>query len=164
MAFAVLFLTIFTCLYLYQDILNTKEKVEAVSLDLVTEQKKAAELEAIQKNIKLTISDSDTLKSLFVSADGVVDFIQYIESVGRSVGLKVTTKNIEPQDEETLSALGKENMKVSLETSGSWQATAQFLSLLQNIPYKSEILSVDFSFAEKRWNGNILFKVIKNKQ
>lgn len=159
----ILVLVLFTYVYLYLDILATKAKVEQASLELEKDRLKDAELEAIQKNIKLTISDSDTLKSLFVPADGVVDFIQNIENVAQKAGLQVTTKNIEPKETDALTATGKENINVTLETKGSWQNSIQFLSLIYNLPYKISILSVDLSLKEKVWENNIVFSVIKNK-
>lgn len=160
---AVLVLVLFTYIYLYRDILDTKTKVEQTHLELEKDRLKDAELEAIQKNIKLTISDSDTLKALFVPADGVVDFIQNIETVGKQIGLQIETKNIEPEETDVLTAVGKENINVTLETEGSWQNSMQFLSLLSNLPYKISIISLDFSFKEKVWVSSIIFSVIKNK-
>ncbi len=176
-AIASLVLVCSSFLFLYRDIIKTKTNNEALVSSLDADTKKNIELDAIQKNINLTISNNQSLESFFIAKDKEVDFITLVESIAKKSGLKVSTKNIESKTSDELSKIGKGLLAISIETDGSWDATQEFLKLLSNLPYKISINSIDLSFGEftdsndqgksastgaKLWKVKIDFDVVRN--
>ncbi len=83
-------------------------------------------------------SDADEKKKLvsyFIPAAGAVDFLTSFEQTAQSIGLKFNTVSLDTEQTSDLSAQGKEILRVSFETNGSWNNTMHFLSLVESMPY-----------------------------
>jgi Tfp pilus assembly protein PilO len=83
------------------------------------------------------------IQTYFVQKDGEADFIKNIESLADASSL-----------DHTISSVGFENgnlpanlqyLNLTITTQGSWQNTYQFLSLVENMPYKIVMKNVDLS-------------------
>lgn len=160
----------------FTDIVNTKESAVTLADSLSKEKLKRRELEIIRQNIKSTLNDNNRLASIFVPYEGVVDFIQLLESLGKDSGLEISTDRVESIDSEELRASNKEIISISLKTEGSWRSTERFLNYLENLPYKISIHSVSFTHEDSGdsefdsktgarglfWKGSIELKVFKS--
>ena len=87
-------------------------------------------------------SDTDDKKKLvtyFIPANGAVDFITSFEQTAQSIGLKFNTVSLDTEQTSDLTSQGKEILKVSFSTNGTWDDTMHFLSLVESMPYAVSI-------------------------
>lgn len=86
-----------------------------------------------------TIDDRKKIRSLFVSENDTVTFIETLESVGSLAGSVLNISSIESifETEQDLGLL-----RAHIEAKGSWQAIMRTLMLIENMPYRSTISHV----------------------
>jgi len=158
--------------FVYFDILKTKEESVELNNALLKEKSRKSEYDSIRKNIKSTLDDHNRIVSIFIPQEGVVDFIQLLESLGKESGLSISTETVGSVASEDLSASNKEIISISLKTEGSFNANQAFLNYLENLPYKISITDLTFSYSDSGdsdtgttapfWKGQIKLEVIKS--
>lgn len=86
--------------------------------------------------------------SFFIPSDGVVDFINQLEALGKlaHVSLSVASVNV-PDQMSTQNADFKQPLGLQIDTQGSWKNTYDFLSILENLPYVVQLNSVTFTLS-----------------
>jgi len=107
---------------------------------------------------------------LLPGQDTLVKFIEKIEYLGETSGVKLEIDSIEvtPNSEESL-AKKYEELNLKLNASGSFKQMFHFASLIENLPYHVNIEEVDLKWnlegeeEEKKsvWRGDFTFKVSK---
>ncbi len=112
-------------------------------------------------------ADIDRLESRIIPSDGVVAFIEKVESYGRKSGAVVSIVSVDAKPVPT-NPEAFESLVLNVSARGSWDATYRFLSMLENFPYKMTISDVVLS--EERnasstslWNGGYIIHVLKRK-
>lgn len=96
---------------------------------------------ALKAAMDHTALDRARLESHFVRKDGVVEFINGLEDLGRSEGLVTNINSLSESWQEGNSG----SLMLSLKVSGSFSAIYQYLLLLQELPQKMRITSVQFA-------------------
>jgi len=110
-------------------------------------------------------------RGYILSNDDIVVFIERLESLAREAGLEQTTDAVSDVAYPGMSAALWGGLQVVMSTKGSWADTYQFLSILENIPYKSHlvqsVIEHDTSPGDKEevpgWRGEFTIKVLKRK-
>ena len=119
----------------------------------------------------------ENIDSYSVGKDGVVDFIENVETEARSKGItllirSVGTENIGGATEEESVGATKEIMRLKLEARGSWRDTMEFVSYIEHLPYKIVLHDVGFSSASEgessassspTWRARVELTVLKQK-
>lgn len=105
-------------------------------------------LQSIETVLADAKSDIEKLESYFVGRDGIVDFIETIESYGNISGVKTLVEfvGVEGGVEENNVESIKEIVRIKLATEGSWVATEHFLSLLEHMPFRISMERVSFLY------------------
>jgi len=114
---------------------------------------------------------AESVNSRIVSQDDFVNFIENIEGVGRAQGVSIIVRSVdvEPRSEDT--ADDKENMRLKLETTGSWENTQRYINYLEHLPYKINITNLNLSILKAEgsasstptWRGGIELTTLKFK-
>lgn len=134
-----------------------------------TEESRASyeELTKVKENLKTTLGAKNRLESLFIKQDSIVDFIQVIELMMKTNGVSGSVENVSEVQTPELSAIGKEELHVSLAISGDWNNVLKFQGLLEKIPYKTTINAANLTYVKNEkvagWRENVTLILIAEK-
>lgn len=122
--------------------------------------------ERLNRTLEILVRDTEkeraTLAQHFVSADGVVGFIEYLEGLGRRAGATVKVGAIDVG--ESFLATRLDHLTLTISASGSFASVARFVSLLETLPYISVIdeMSLEKRAAAKNtWDANVTVSAAK---
>jgi len=112
-----------------------KEKnaeVAALAGEIQARGQSTEELKSMKHLVEDTRSELEKIDSLFISGDGIVGFIERIESLGRhaKVSLELKSVDVTKGDGEVLS--------LRFSTEGDWESTLYFLALMESMPLRIE--------------------------
>ncbi|MEI6528097.1 MAG: hypothetical protein WCO10_00275 [bacterium] len=148
---------------------NINDKIKQMDLSTQERNKQGAQ----KMSVVDTEADRAKLESYFVSADGAVDFIKYLENLSVEVGVKANIQNINFQPlRDTAYANTAEYISLNLSVEGTWAKVYRYVLLLEKLPFVSEVGNVDMTEVtqtdEKNktksfWTATISLKVIKLK-
>lgn len=133
---------------------------------------KEESLSFMQKSIEENQADEDLITGYILPANSVSDFIQTLENVVATSGLKSQINSITPEPSDVLSAANAEFLDIQMSVIGPWSNMHFFLQLLESYPLKIDIKSVTLKqFANytvkgkqvPQWSGDIEFTVVKLK-
>ncbi len=96
---------------------------------------KDADLRAIKKSLEENDEKMRTLDSFFVPSDGVVDFIETLESIGERSGVELAIGTLSTEVNTKNPNDFKELLRLRLEATGSWGEVYGFLYRLESLPY-----------------------------
>lgn len=105
----------------------------------------------------------DKVNSYFVDSDNAVSFINLLEGKARSVGLGIETTNVSVEENNIYG----EELFISIETTGSWNANMTFVKMVELLPYNISIRSSRLEYGEVEegsfWRNNMVLSVVKHK-
>ena len=162
--------------YLY---LNTKQidkevfmKLSQIKLEINRDER----LQSLKDLLGKTKDQRDKISNIFVRSDGSVEFIEMIESLGRTAGVKLEIESVGVDAFKNKIASSTEYFRLSVKSEGSWINVMHLLTLLEEMPFKVLIDNVSLSktsaespAAKDRkqidsiWNGNFGFAALKAK-
>lgn len=125
--------------FLYRDIKTKNEKVGTLEHELSLQNNRQDYLISMQRLIQSMSGDIESINNSIVPADGDVEFIENIESIGKNNGLKVTIDSLVFEDDPSYKNANVTGLKVKAKTSGSWSGTYAFLTELESLPVKVKI-------------------------
>ncbi len=155
---------------LYGGVWYMLQQSETTVRERITEQAESATQEAtlskLEKVSVETEADRAELHSYILKDDGASDFLELLEKTARSQGLTPTTRSV--QIEAIKGNASFEALSLSLEVNGSYEGVSAMLTLLESLPYQSEIRSVSLDRTEgadgsSMWRGTFILRVIKEK-
>ncbi len=111
-------------------------------------------VKSVNKFLAETAQDRDALTQYMLTEDSVAVFLSRIEGLAKSLGMKAETKSLAvkpiidisiPKDKK--SPAGKESetfeyLTLEVRTAGSFPAVMKMLSLLELLPYQTQVRSV----------------------
>lgn len=108
------------------------------------------DLLALTKILTETADARVTVGTAVLSGDALIPFIEQLEGLARTAG--VTFKLDEPK----VATTGKTaSLALSFQATGSFAGLYHFLSLLENLPYRFDWQSINWSFnSGTTWSGN----------
>ena len=120
------------------------------------------------------------INSYFIPNEGVVGFIDTLESYGKQIGVDVTIGSVSVEPDSQNKEDFKELLRLKVEAIGSWNNLVSYLLTLENLPYSVRIDQVSYVLnssnsnfsssgsAQKnnaneniRWKGLFEFTVLK---
>jgi len=165
--FGLVFLAVlFAYGYFFLAVKAENQNISRLSNDIALEEKKQTETELIKTNLSHTEDERTKLNSYFVTSDHVVDFLNYLETLGTNsqTAVEITTVNLADSKDAKPAATGasapaapanaeqdqtaaapapaqpkQQNLSVELKASGTFASVYQFLLLLENVPYDVRI-------------------------
>src|SRR3989338_10220610 len=107
--------------------------------DIESQLKKNETAGALEKLVNETETARRQIDSYFVGADQTVDFVEYLESLARAAGVNFTIVSLgvdQAKDDF------KDQIILRGEVTGNWSPTMNFLSFLENAPYRLDLADV----------------------
>jgi Tfp pilus assembly protein PilO len=151
-------------LFLFINIKNSNEKSSQLLVETQTESIREAKLKALKRSVSQTSGTREKLEQYILSEDDSVVLIERIEELGSGVNSQVSIQSVrlEPYQDEAF-----EWVVFSLSAYGSWDSVMRFVSLLENLPYRTEMseLLIERGDGEgvSNWQAKTILRVLKRK-
>lgn len=98
----------------------------------------------------------------FVSADGVVGFLEDLENLGRKSGASVSVNSVSV-NENAGNGLPYEPLQIEFAARGSWKSVLHLISLLETFPLGITVSRMHLEKNLNSWQLNTSFSVLKLK-
>ncbi|TSC79303.1 MAG: hypothetical protein G01um101429_538 [Parcubacteria group bacterium Gr01-1014_29] len=125
---------------------------------LATLEKKESSLRSLAREVNTRSNDINRLDAAFLHTDNIVVFVTLLETIAKSSGTTITinTATINNSDQ------GLEAQKSSFTISliGSLQSIVQFVTLVENVPYFTEISSLTISTQSGQPSATLALEVL----
>lgn len=143
------------------------DKENSEVADLEVKYARATSLNAIAKSGR---GDVERLNDFIVQPGGEIGVVKTLEQLARNLSLVSTTDSIDTQDIGTSTLKTKEFLHIVISTTGRWESTRRFLSLIETLPYNVKENRIDL-FASgaspsgsQVWSGHFDISIVKNKE
>lgn len=128
------------------------QQVAAIAVD----QSQQTAFTRLQKLLQETEGDRNEVRSYYLASQSdSIDFLNYIEQLGKERGIALETINPTEIERE-----GKTYLEVEYSITGGLNQVESFIKLLENIPYMSQLQSVRL---QKRsgvvWEADVMIEV-----
>lgn len=147
--------------FLFMQIKSANERTSTLLNQVASQSKEEDTLKALKAFVQETAPLHTKLDTYFVSPEGVADFIDLLESIGRKVGVAVTILSVEKI--VTAQSTEVEVLSLRLSGSGSWEDVVRFLGILEFLPYQTTIGQLVFSRTQDEWRIDLTMSVLKEK-
>lgn len=149
---------------LFVVIKNKNNQISALQNQVDIEVRKDQRLHSIKQLIADLGKDIEQIDTYFVSEDGVVDFLESLEALGRVSGVSVGVNSVSV-DESTDNSLPYEHMRIDFVARGSWRNVVQLVSLLETFSFGIVIerMQLERLPSSSSWQVNVSFTVLKLK-
>jgi hypothetical protein len=159
------------CVFLFVFVIQSSEVISGNSDSFQEAMQSKEKSAAIEKILDDTAAERKEIGSFILNSETVVEFINKIENLGRTVGLSLNVDSV-----GTVAATDKlkdrfEYISLYVSTAGSWAKSLDLLSALEHFPYelnlKQVVLTKQATDLKKNtgsvWNGNFTIHVLKLK-
>ena len=149
---------------MFNSIKNQNNQISILRNQVDIEIQKDQRLHSIKQLLSDLNPELGQIDSFFVKSDGVVSFLEYLESLGRSINLSITVNSVSVNDQSD-NGLPYDQLKIEFVAQGFWGSITQFLSLLEASPYGVIVERVQLERipSSRLWQANIGFSVSKLK-
>ena len=163
-SFIVLLIFCSLFLFLFREIKNNIKISKESEVNLQKELVKREEMKNFDISFKTIKEDKDLFETHFVQSSDIVPFLNKIEKMASSVGIKTEVSLIEVSKDNT-------GLLLEMKVIGSFSQIYKFLTLLENSSYELEFISVDMRSLVKEdinkknikkieWEANLKIKLI----
>lgn len=146
------------------------KEAESAAHERLSLESKGRQLSKTEDLVLNTENKRLELEKHFVTSDGLVSFIEYVESLDDISGGTLVIDDVGVSDEN-----GKPVLGVSLSMSGTYQEIYKLLSLIETMPYEINVPILDLSVSDivsgagvkatnPEWNAEIDFVVVSYLQ
>lgn len=164
--------------YLLTNMRRTGIDVSSKLTQINLEALKKEQLQSIKILLDETKIQRSKVNNLFVQIDGSVGFIEKVESLSKTAGVKLIIESVGIDTLKTEIGSGTEFIRLAVRTEGLWVNVVHLLNILENLPFKvsfdtvvlnriSEAPSLTPSKTKEKspiyWNGSFGFSVLKIK-
>ncbi len=165
---------IFGCVYFYNSIGKVTASIAKLRNEISTSEEQGNRLGFVSKLLLDTELERKEAESFIIESGSEVAFIKSIEKIAKDQGLAVKTSGVSVSDLAT-SSEKYEDLRVEIETTGSWQKNLAFLSLLESLPVNSIVSRASFKLDENLsepvknrpkqtfWKGSFEVVAVKRK-
>jgi hypothetical protein len=162
--------------YVYRSLDANMIEVKKSESEVHASKLKLRELQEIELNLKKTVAYGNSISSVFLDQESIVDFIQVIEEIYSSLGLIGAVDSVIEEQSGESAVLGKGRLQIAVSAHGDWTKLVTLVGLLERLPYKSTINSVSLIYdklskeegktsgATKVWQLKINMTVWVNKK
>lgn len=152
--------------YIFLKIRSENQKNSILLNEATNNIKKEESLRSTKASLNENKSPISKLDSYFVASDGVVDFIESLETLGRRWGVVISIDSVSVEADSKNKNDFKEILKMNVKTAGLWKNNMNFISSLENFSYKIDINQVSLSRDGEgggNWRGNFNIRILKLK-
>ncbi len=160
---------------LFALIFEQKSAADALSAATVAQLAQKTQFNSLESTAAETAGSRDKLSSYFIQPDGVVPFLNSLQSLGAADNLAIKMSSVSIGEAATSSSLVEE-VRVTVQTAGSWSDTYRFLTLLDLMPMPLFIDDADIeklsgnagglgqkTRGAEEWQGSFTLRALKLK-
>lgn len=136
--------------YEYMQIQTVNQNTASVETDLYTEESSLESFRQLAKTASNIKGDSDKANTFFIKREEVVNFLDVIEGVASSTGATVTVESVNDKKDKDQAFV-----TVDIKIEGSYKNVYHTIRVLEQLPYQSEIESVDMGLSGGTSKTNI---------
>jgi len=174
------------CGFLFWSIKVKNEELSLLANQVTRDTKTDQALRAVKIALDTNKGPIVLVNSFFVPKDGVVDFINMIDLLGKESGTTLSIGGVSTEQDPSVAKDFNETLKLHLETTGTWQQTYYFIQALEALPYRVTLDQVTMSLtsatdkmffqnastaeararvpgSDERWKGSFDITVLKLK-
>lgn len=159
---------IFFTFAIHYVISQKKTNIESLGVSLAISEKAESGNLSMKRLFDNTKEERKELDSYFITKDDAVSFIELIENLSRTAGVKISVNNVSVEQSAPKEQF--EHVTVSASASGSFSNLYWLLSLLENVPIKLDITKFVFEESpnsekdkNKEWKMDITVEALKFK-
>lgn len=143
--------------FMGREILSQSELLQAQVSTLQKDFDQQTQFNQLKRLIKDTEPERTTVAGYYLqSQSDSIDFLNYVEALGASAGVKLSTESATETERD-----GVELLTVQYDVSGSQFGVERFVTLLESIPYVSELIALNFSRqSNNAWSAAITIEVV----
>lgn len=164
--------------YLFMNIKSSDRDISAELVQIKLGADKDERLRSVKSLMDETKNQREKIANLFIQQDGSVDFIEMMESLGKTAGVKLSIDSVGIDPAKNKTGSSTESFRLSVKAEGLWINVLHLLSLLENMPFKVSFDSISLNKISepeivnpakgKReiasyWKGDFGFSVLKIK-
>ncbi len=151
-------LAILTAVYL--EIKKTSTAVVEGKEKIKQEGQRDVLVRSLERLYQETTKEREELMEHVIASSEVADFIEYVEEVGRSVGvtLEVGTVDLVPR------ADGFTDVVLTMRASGSWERILRFTLSVENLPFGVRVRSASYDYEGGKWSGTWTLQALAQGQ
>jgi len=162
-------------LILIMRVANSNGHIRTLRSTFQEELIKEQQFTSLENLIRNTALERESLGRVLVAKDDVASVIESVESLGNKTGLRLTVELVGVENIPDTKNDTRELLTLSLQTAGTWNGTMYFLSLIEGMPYKVSVTSMDFEkvtlpegeatkkILKGEWKGTIRVVMVKEK-
>lgn len=146
---------------------NTEQRILGEEAQL--QSKREEHFRTIKKVLADTRSERLELNSRFISKDGVVSFIEKIESLSGITGASLDIRSVSIIDTDTTTEY--EWLELSVDISGTWSELNHLVALVEHFPVALSLSgariiysNTDTDSGKEIWNGSFRVQAVKLKE
>ncbi len=163
------------CFFVYGRLRESEARIISIMKSFTDRQSEKVTLLSVKEKIEETASKRFQLDSYFIPTDGVVGFLNFIQSLSSSDNLRIKILSVDVAPAEEVSKDILEIVKIKMAASGSWNDVTKFAGKLETISYQMTVSRANLKFGEfsdtenetakvsKKWRGEFDFNVLKIK-
>ncbi|MBT3282845.1 hypothetical protein HON59_01515 [bacterium] len=152
---------------------NIKEKnntISAIVNDVDIAVQKETKLKSVKNIIKDTADGREKIDTYFIKDDEIINFIGEVEKIGRDIGVEVEIISVSIGDSKLQQDNVSELLNLDLEAEGSWSRVFRFLTLVEKMPFKVNISTINLEaiyegeskkYSSGIWKGFFSINAIK---
>lgn len=138
---------VFVYVYILFDLNNKNQETASILNENEKAYVKNLNFQSTKKIINSSKESILNMSTFFITKDGVVNFINTIESIGKSVGLNISIASVDIKTDTNKSNNSQNNNKdelnLDIETEGTWTQTLKFIHLLEYLPFNINLNQVN---------------------
>ncbi|MEX1120220.1 MAG: type 4a pilus biogenesis protein PilO [Candidatus Paceibacterota bacterium] len=152
---------VYTALFL--SIKNKNNQISILENQVDIEVRKDQRLHSIKQVISDVGEEIKRVDTYLISEDGVVELLEDLESLGRTVGVTVGVNSVSVDKADA--GLPYELLRIDFVARGGWRNIIQLVSLLETFPrgLTIERMHIERSATSGLWQVNASFGVLKLK-
>jgi Tfp pilus assembly protein PilO len=114
-------------------------KISALNQEVDAQTATDLALSSLQKMLAEAENKVEKIDSFYIAADGVVGFIETIESLAEQSGVTIEVEGVEAQEVDKASSAFQERVTLRIEARGQWSDIYRFILLVENLPVNAKI-------------------------
>lgn len=140
-----------------REIMHQSEELRAQVSAVQKDQSQQSQLTRLKKLALETKADRDTVESYYLaSLSDSIHFLNYVETIAGTQGVALETLNVTEVERDK-----KQILTVQYKLGGSKMQLENFVSLLENVSFVSEVVSVDLKKnTQTQWGADVTMEVI----
>lgn len=135
--------------FFYVKLMNDEKSAILLQNKFIENESVLKDLDKIERNLNVTLNESEKINILFVQPDAVVIFIQKVEDIFKQTGVAGEVASVSEEKLSTLDAGDQKRILTVLSAEGDWNDLTKLLGLLEKLPYRSTIDSMTMTNNKK---------------